>query len=162
MRLAVGLGNPGKDYENTRHNTGFLFVDRLKAKISNFQFPISNKFLAYKSTNFMNDSGSFVKNLVDQYKLDASDLYIIHDDLDIRLGEFKIQFGRGPKDHNGILDIEQKLGTKDFWRVRIGVDNRPLDNKTLGVEYVLEKFSDDELAILNRVIKEACKKLATL
>ena len=67
-------------------------------------------------------------------------LVVVHDDLDIPLGSFKIQFGRGPKDHNGILDIEEKLGTKDFWRVRIGIDNRPLDNKPMGEIYTLEDF----------------------
>jgi PTH1 family peptidyl-tRNA hydrolase len=107
----------------------------------------------------MNDSGSFVKQLVDQYKLDLSNLYIVHDDLDIKLGEYKIQFGRGPKDHNGILDIEAKLGTKDFWRVRIGVDNRPLDDKPMGEEYVLQNFTSEERVILDKVIHEVCKKL---
>ena len=89
-------------------------------------------------------------------------LVVVHDDLDIPLESFKIQFGRGPKDHNGILDIEEKLGTKDFWRVRIGIDNRPLDNKPMGEIYTLENFTDEENIILEKVIKEVCKKLVTL
>jgi PTH1 family peptidyl-tRNA hydrolase len=155
MKLIIGLGNSGTEYLNTRHNVGFLVVDELKKhKSSNLQI--------YKSTNFMNESGSFVLSLYTKYNIQNTDLYIIHDDLDIKLGEYKIQFGRGPKDHNGILDIEDKLGTKDFWRVRVGVDNRPQDNKPMGLEYVLQNFSDEERTILDRVILEICKKLASI
>lgn len=156
MKLIVGLGNPGSAYLGTRHNTGFLLADALGDS------KLPKDVVIRKSDVFMNDSGSFVKKLIDNYHLEPDNLYIIHDDLDIKLGEYKIQFGRGPKDHNGILDIENKLGTKDFWRIRIGVDNRPLDNKPMGEEYVLENFSDEEKTILNKVIKEVCKKLETL
>ena len=109
----------------------------------------------------MNDSGSFVKKIVDKNNLDLSNLYIIHDDLDIPFGSFKIQFGKGPKDHNGILDIEEKLGSKDFWRVRVGIDNRPMDFKPMGEVYTLENFTDDEKQLLEKTIKEICKKLVT-
>jgi PTH1 family peptidyl-tRNA hydrolase len=156
MKLIIGLGNPGKEYENMRHNTGYLTVDRLLTTDYNKDIIIK------KSPNFMNDSGSFVKKTVNQYKIDLSDLYIVHDDLDIPFGKFKIQLGHGPKDHNGILDIEEKLGTKDFWRVRVGIDNRPFDNKPMGEVYTLEDFTTDEREILDKVIKEICKKLATL
>jgi PTH1 family peptidyl-tRNA hydrolase len=152
MRLIVGLGNPGRKYQNTRHNTGFLVVDQLKSRIS-------DGFKIFKSDEFMNESGSFVKKLVDRYKIDLNNLYVIHDDLDIRLGEYKIQFGKGPKDHNGILDIEQKLGTKDFWRVRVGVDNRPLDGRPMGEEYVLQNFTEEERKILDKVIKAVCHEI---
>jgi PTH1 family peptidyl-tRNA hydrolase len=153
MKLIVGLGNPGKDYEKTRHNTGFLVIDALKK---------SPNFKAVKSDQFMNESGLFVKNLVNRYSLSTNNLYIVHDDLDIKLGEYKIHFGRGPKDHNGIISVEEELGTKDFWRVRIGVDNRPLDNKPMGVEYVLQNFTDPEMNVLNKVIKEVCEKLTKI
>lgn len=153
MYLIIGLGNPGKDYEKTRHNAGFLVIDELK-KTSNYK--------AFKSDKFMNDSGLFVKELDSKFRIPHSDLYIIHDDLDIALGSYKIQFGRGPKDHNGIESVENELGTKDFWRVRVGVDNRPLDNRPMGEEYVLQNFSDSEMVVLERVIKEICKKLETL
>jgi len=152
MKLVVGLGNPGKDYVNTRHNVGYMVVDELKKhKASNFQI--------FKSTNFMNESGSFVQALCTKYDIQNTNLYVIHDDLDIKLGEYKIQFGKGPKDHNGILDIENKLGTKDFWRVRIGVDNRPFDNKPMGEEYVLQNFPPEERNLLDRTIKEVCHQL---
>jgi len=153
MKLVVGLGNPGLEYVNTRHNVGYIFVD---------QIPNKSKILIFKSQNFMNESGLFVKKMLNSNNLDSGNLIIAHDDLDIPLGEFKIQYGKGPKDHNGILDIEDKLGTKNFWRVRIGVDNRPNDNRPMGEEYVLQNFSDEEKVVLDRVIKEACKKLETL
>lgn len=149
MRLIVGLGNPGESYKNTRHNAGYLFADT----IQNGNLP--KDVVVRKTDTFMNDSGSFVKKLVDKYKLDLSNLYIVHDDLDIKLGEYKIQFGKGPKDHNGINDVIDRLGTEDFWHIRIGVDNRPMDGKTLGVEYVLENFSDEEKLVLDKSIKEA-------
>lgn len=156
MRLIVSIGNPGVAYANTRHNAGFLVVDALQ----NSKLP--KDVVIRKSDTFMNESGIFVKKLVNNYKLDLNDLYIIHDDLDIKLGEYKIQFGRGPKDHNGLKSIDEELGTDQYWHVRIGVDNRPLDNKPMGEEYVLQNFSDEEKEILDRVIKEVCKKLATL
>ena len=151
MYLIIGLGNPGKDYEKTRHNVGFMVIDALKK---------SPHFKALKSDQFMNDSGLFVKHFISLHpNILISDLYIIHDDLDIKLGEYKIQFGRGPKDHNGIESVENELETKDFWRVRIGVDNRPLDNRPMGQEYVLENFTDTEQVVLERVIKEIASKL---
>jgi PTH1 family peptidyl-tRNA hydrolase len=156
VKLIVGLGNPGSAYVNTRHNAGFLVADAFRG-----QKP-SKDTVIKKSDAFMNESGSFVKKLIDNYHLKPENLYVVHDDLDIKLGEYKIQLGRGPKDHNGILDIEDKLGTNDFWRIRIGVDNRPLDNKPMGEEYVLQNFTDEEREILDKVIKEVCKKLATL
>ncbi|HTK03487.1 MAG TPA: aminoacyl-tRNA hydrolase [Alphaproteobacteria bacterium] len=153
MKLVIGLGNPGEAYKNTRHSVGYVVIDEIKNK----------NIIAAKTDTFMNDSGSFVKKqLAVHGSLSTDDLFIVHDDLDIPLGKFKIQFGRGPKDHNGILDIEEKLGTKNFWRVRIGIDNRPLDNKPMGEVYTLENFTPDEKEILEKVIKEICKKLATL
>ena len=152
MKLIIGLGNPGQEYTNTRHNAGYLLVYRLlKIKLS--------KGVVIKKTNvFMNDSGNFVKNLVDKYNLNLSNLYIIHDDLDIKIGEYKIQKGHGPKDHNGLNDIYQKLGSDEFWHVRIGIDNRPLDNKPMGVEYVLQNFTEEERKTLEMVIKKVCKE----
>ena len=109
----------------------------------------------------MNDSGLFVKKLKEKYpKMQLSDLYIIHDDLDIPLGAFKIQFGKGPKVHNGLNDIYEKAGTSDFWHVRVGVDNRNPENRTEGKEYVLEDFTEEEKLVLNGVIKQICNQLA--
>lgn len=150
MKFIVGLGNPGRDYENTRHNVGYMVIDAL---------PKSSKFKALKSDKFMNESGLFVKSLTNRYQLSTNDLYVIHDDLDIKLGEYKIQFGRGPKDHNGIKSIDEALGTDQYWHVRVGIDNRPLDGRPMGIEYVLQKFTDEELTILNKTIGSVCREL---
>ena len=103
----------------------------------------------------MNNSGDFVLSQYTKYHIPYTSLYIIHDDLDIRLGEYKIQFGKGPKGHNGILDIEEKLGTSKFWRVRVGVDNRPqrIGDSVQGEQYVLEDFTEEEKIILQKTIK---------
>ena len=145
MKLFIGLGNPGNKYKNTRHNVGWMVLDRL---VSSFQFPIESQLpsfkfeksfnaevlkmqdvLLVKPQTFMNESGKAVKKLVDFYKVDMDDLYVIHDDLDIKLGEYKIQKGVGPKVHGGVNSIENELGKEDFWRVRIGIDNRDSENK---------------------------------
>ncbi len=156
MKIIVGLGNPGQEYANTRHNAGHLFVEELQKN------KIPDSFIIKKTDTFMNESGRFVKNLVDKHKKDPSDLYVVHDDLDMLLGSYKIQFGRGPKDHNGIASVDRELGTNQYWHIRIGVDRRDPENRVLGEEYVLQNFTDEEREILNRVLKEICKKLATL
>jgi len=155
MRLIVGLGNPGGSYQNTRHNAGFLVLDELQ------KTKLPKGFILRKSDVFMNESGSFVKRLATGYKLPITDLYVIHDDLDIPLGSYKIQFGRGPKDHNGVKSVDVSLRTDQYWHVRVGVDNRPLDNRPMGEGYVLQNFTEEEKVILDKTIKEVCKKLAT-
>lgn len=162
MKLIIGLGNPGEEYKNTRHNAGYLVVDQLKSKISNSQSPISNQIKIFKSDKFMNESGVFVKHLISKYpNISISDLYIIHDDLDIKLGEYKIQLGHSPKDHNGIKSVDQELGTDQYWHVKIGIDNRPLDARPIGVEYVLQNFTDEERKILDQVIHKVVKSIIT-
>ena len=155
MKLIIGLGNPGKQYENTRHNVGYLVVDQLRKK----NLP---KDLVIKKTGaFMNESGKAVKNLTTNYQLPTTNLYVVHDDLDISLGQFKIQKGRGPKDHKGIQSVEDVLGTSEFWRVRIGVDNRDPENRIPGEEYVLQEFTDEEKRIRDKVISEVIKDLVS-
>jgi PTH1 family peptidyl-tRNA hydrolase len=105
----------------------------------------------------MNNAGEAVKKVFDKY--DIEEFVLFHDDLDIRLGDYKIQKGKSPKGHNGVKSVEKKLGTKDFWRVRLGVDNRPEGSKIPGEEYVLEKFEKDEKEILKGVCVEACEEL---
>lgn len=168
MKLIIGLGNPGEKYRNNRHNAGFLVMDQLKTRISN---ELNNQLRCkiFKSDKFMNNSGEFVKHLISQYPniSISDDLYIVHDDLDIPLGSYKIQFGKGPKVHNGISDIEEKLDTKDFWRVRVGIENRKVPQVSgvprvpQGEEYVLQDFTSEESVVIDRVIDEICKKLAT-
>ena len=145
MKIIVGLGNPGREYENTRHNTGFLVLEKLKNRLIKFQIPNSkqtqsSKFqfskrfgaevcqkgdvLLVKPQTYMNESGKSVAAILRFYKVDPKDLWVVHDDLDIVFGDYKIHFGRGPKIHNGVNDIEERLGTEEFWRVRVGVDSR--------------------------------------
>jgi PTH1 family peptidyl-tRNA hydrolase len=171
MRLVVGLGNPGEKYRFSRHNIGFMSVDFLVAQIfgkflpCHYQKKVLSETLKYKDTvfakpqTFMNSSGLAVKKLVNFYKVNISDLWIIHDDLDIKLGQYKIQRSVGPKLHNGIESVENLLGKTNFWRVRIGVDNRDTDNRISGEEYVLQNFTGEERKVLSDVIAKVCDDL---
>jgi len=164
MRVIVGLGNPGVEYVGTRHNAGVDFVDKLASS----QFIVHSDYgwrkhydaLIYKTPDlvlvkskeiFMNESGRLLQGLPE------GELYIAHDDLDLKLGEFKIQFGKGPKDHHGLESIEGTLGKKDFWRVRIGIDNRTthVDGET----YVLQKFTSGEKAIVETTLDAIVKAI---
>lgn len=139
MKLLIGLGNPGEKFKNNRHNVGHMFVDFAKTGL--------------KTNVFMNDSGSFVKG--------KEDFVIVHDDLDLPLGRYKIQFGKGPELHYGIQSIENELGTKDFWRIRIGVDDRGPNNRESGESYVLKDFTAEEKKILESVFDAIKKNLAS-
>ena len=169
MKIIVGLGNPGEKYKKTRHNVGFRVVDcfvQQQFSIFNFKFSKnfqaemlqSDKIILVKPQTFMNDSGRAVRKIMDFYKLAADDLTVVHDDLDIVLGEFKIQKGKGPKIHNGVNSIEESLGTKDFWRIRVGIDARLDRIARSGEDYVLANFSREEERklgeIIDRIIKE--------
>jgi peptidyl-tRNA hydrolase, PTH1 family len=168
VKLIVGLGNPGDQYHQTRHNVGFMVMDNL-ARMINGQW-LMNKYVQSlvinhqslvlaKPQSYMNKSGEAVKLLVSYYESKTSDITVIHDDLDIPLGEYKIQLGKGPKVHNGINSIEKSLGTEQFWRVRVGIDNRDPENRIPGDVYVLQKFSEDELKQINLVIQQIQKEI---
>lgn len=145
MKLIVGLGNPGQKYKNNRHNVGFMIVDEL-AKLNLTDVAL------FKPSTFMNKSGVAVKKL--QVR-NLQDLYVVHDDLDIELGKFKISFGKGPKVHNGLNSIYEQLGTKDFWHVRIGIDNRAaIGFKGTGEDYVLQNFRPEEREIIKNICQE--------
>jgi PTH1 family peptidyl-tRNA hydrolase len=116
----------------------------------------------------MNESGKAVQSLTSFYKLPTANIFIVHDDLGIKLGEYKIQRGKGPKDHKGLLSIDSALGTRDYWRVRVGIENRKrkflifsfqFPRKITGEEYVLQNFTDKELEIINPVIDKIVKDL---
>ena len=175
MKLIVGLGNPDARYVGTRHNVGFMLADRL-AEIFNLKpaspsgrFEIFKKASAFvakgdslilaKPTTYMNKSGEAVSRLVNFYKVEMDDLYVVHDDLDILLGERKIQKGVGPKEHNGLKSVEERLGRDDFWRVRVGVDNRDGDRSVSGEDYVLQRFSEDEQGLVDSVVVDISDEL---
>lgn len=154
MKLVIGLGNPGKKYVLNRHNVGYMAIDWLKKK------SLPSNIILKKSGVFMNSSGPEIKKLISHYSLDINHLYIVYDDLDIPLGKFKIQKGTGPKDHKGLNSIYGALNTKDFWHIRIGVDNRIPQDKTPGEDYVLSDFTDEEKLLLNKTFSDLSKKLA--
>lgn len=138
MKLFIGLGNPDKKYENTRHNVGHLLISRLPASKSHL-----------KSDNYMNESGIFVQKQIHFYKIDPSDLYLIHDDLDLPVGEWRLQFDRGPAGHHGVESVIEHLGTQAFWRIRIGIGKPEI----IPVEkYVLQPFSAEEKKKISEVI----------
>ena len=167
MKLIVGLGNIGREYINTRHNAGFMAIDKLLAgqmarQDTKFEAEIfkSGEMLLCKPSTFMNESGRAVRKIVDFYKLDICEVVIIHDDLDIDLGEYKIQKGVGPKVHNGVSSVESALGSKDFLRVRLGINNREKNNfGGSGSDYVLTKFTEEELEEMSDVIEESMDEL---
>lgn len=164
MKIVVGLGNPGERHANNRHNVGFMAVDRFagirdqKSEMgweSKFGALIqkSGDLMLVKPQTFMNNSGEVVSKMVNFYKVPTADLWVIHDDLDLGLGQYKIQVGVGPKVHNGINSIEEALGKNDFWRVRVGIDNRPTGSaRTPGEDYVLADFTAEERQVIDRVI----------
>lgn len=172
----VGLGNPGSEYAKTRHNAGWLAIDSIAEKLrdqgvelktvtkSSFHAEVliakEKKLYLIKPETFMNDSGKAVAAILKFYSKekmgsDREDLVVIHDDLDLELGEFKLQFGRGPKVHNGLLSLYQHLGTKKFWHLRLGIDSRDGSREMPGSSYVLQRFAEDELTALETVVDRA-------
>ena len=152
-RLIIGLGNPGKEYEKTYHNAGFLFVDYL----INSQLPITN-YKLLKTDVYMNQSGNFVKKTLKKYKIKPEKILIVHDDSDIELGKYKISFGRGSAGHNGVQSIIDALKTKNFWRLRIGIRKvssiKYQVSRKKASELVLKKISEKDLKILSQEFKK--------
>ena len=161
MKLIVGLGNPGKEYEKTRHNVGFNVVDAyLKDKnidITKEKFDglyadtniNGERIIFLKPQKYMNLSGEVVRKYVDYFKIDTSDILVIHDDLDQELGKIKLKQNSSSGGHNGIKNIEQCLNTKDYKRLKIGIsNNKKLDTK----DYVLGKFTKEESDTLSESI----------
>jgi len=166
MKIIVGLGNPGRKYKNTPHNIGFEIVDQF-AKENNFpEFKLSKKFNALvsekddiilaKPETFMNNSGESVAKIINFYKTD--DLIVIHDDIDLLLGDIKISEDSGSAGHKGVQSIIKELGSQKFARVRVGI--QPLKGKPAEVEkYVLRKFKKGEKPSSTEVIKKLSQLL---
>ena len=172
MKLVVGLGNPGGKYVGTRHNVGFLVVEELAATLQNSKFKINEKYMSLvfqvddvllaKPQTFMNRSGVAVGKLVRFYKVSKSNLYVVHDDLDIPLGKYKIQFGKGPKVHQGLQSIYRELGSEGFWHIRIGIEHRAKgmeEQRTTGEAYVLQRFTEEEQALIQQVTDQVVLEL---
>jgi PTH1 family peptidyl-tRNA hydrolase len=179
VKLVIGLGNPGKEYEKTYHNVGFLAINYLVAmslrgakrgsnpinkKIASVAFGDLAMTPLLKSDVFMNQSGNFVKATLKKYKIRPEELLIIHDDSDIELGKYKLCFGRGSAGHKGVQSIIDALNTKNFWRLRIGIRHELTQNKrrvarTKASELVLKKITKRDLEILEKVFEEILNNL---
>lgn len=160
MKLIVGLGNPGKEYENTRHNTGFIFIDNFAKKegisIDKEKFnglfkeaTINNqKVILLKPLSYMNLSGEVVKKYVDYFKIDINDILIINDDLDMDIGKIRLRPQGSSGGHNGLKNIALNLNTENFKRLKIGISNdKTIDTK----DYVLGKFTKEEKETLDNL-----------
>ena len=166
MKLIVGLGNPGSEYSNTRHNVGFEIIDKYlnkynlvsnKTKFEGIYIDTvinNNKVIFLKPQKYMNLSGEVVKKYVDYFKIDINDILIIHDDLDQEIGKIKLKQNSSSGGHNGIKNIENNLNTKNYKRLKIGISN----NKNVNTkDYVLGKFSKEERKILDKTIEKSCE-----
>lgn len=148
MKLVVGLGNPGRKYQGTRHNAGFWWVERLAEQVGvglraegRFQGlagrlspPNGNTWLLLPET-FMNHSGRAVAALASFYRIEPADILVVHDELDLPPGTVKLKKGGGAGGHNGVSDIASQLGSKDFWRLRLGIGHPGVRDEV--IDYVL-------------------------
>lgn len=167
MYLIVGLGNPGKNYESTYHNIGFIIVDRIH-KCWNFQSFVKktdyliasgtvneDKVMLVKPMLFMNNSGIPVSHAMRFYKLELSNVIVIYDDADLQMGKIKIKKGGGSAGHNGIKSIDSFIGTA-YWRLRIGI-GRPISSERNLADYVLSTFKDPNT--INHLAEEVAKNI---
>lgn len=157
MKLIVGLGNPDKEYDKTRHNVGFMVIDNYLGSVN-----WSNKFNALycekvingekiifvKPLTYMNNSGNAVGEFVRYFNIDSKDILVIQDDLDLNVGDYKLKMHSSSGGHNGIKSIIASLGNQDFPRLKVGIGSVKKDEV---IDYVLGKFSKSELEVLNEL-----------
>ena len=171
MLLLVGLGNPSPNNLNNRHNVGFLIIDAINQKFKlSKQKPkfkgllttgiiSEHKVYAIKPLTFMNNSGTAIKELIDYFKIDARDVIVFHDDLDIDFGKIKAKFGGSSAGHHGIESIDKFIG-KDYSRVRIGIGH-PKGKKKVN-NHVLEDFKEDEEDQIKKIAENVVKLIPIL
>lgn len=175
MKLIVGLGNPGEKYENTRHNLGFQAIDhflkdtqsaknavwsankKLKSDLVTLEFK-SEKVVLAKPQTFMNNSGMAVSLLLNYYKVDPSDLWVIYDELDLPLGSMKIRFGGAAAGHHGVESIMEKIGTDKFWRFRLGIGASHDKTHTISKQKI-KKAKDYVLGVFGRTDQGKTREL---
>jgi PTH1 family peptidyl-tRNA hydrolase len=165
VHLIIGLGNPGRRYEKTRHNMGFLVLDRLAATEG---IPLKDKrsdsivgrgvmgggaVLLAKPQTFMNLSGQAVRGLFDYFRIATEDVIVVHDDLDLPFAEIRLKYGGGHGGHKGLISVMQHLGSGDFCRVRMGI-GRPQTKEDVE-RYVLEPFAPEERDRLSMLLETA-------
>lgn len=170
IKLVVGLGNPGQQYEKTRHNAGFWFVDDVVSgswqKSAKFHGEVSEEFfsaykvLFLKPTTFMNRSGQAVGEMARYYNIEPNQILVVHDELDFEVGMAKLKQGGGHAGHNGLKDIIAHLGSKDFFRLRIGID-RPRVGASVS-EYVLSAPSKNEREQIQNAMNVFCANFGQL
>lgn len=164
MKLIVGLGNPGKQYENTRHNVGFMVIDQLadeiKVKVDNRKGDAlygqgsidGEKIMLLKPQRFINLSGEVIAEFVRYFKIDINDILIINDDLDIKIGSYKLKSHGSSGGHNGLKNIELHLATQEYKRLKIGIsNNKEIDTK----DYVLGSFSKEDKKLIAEIVEKA-------
>lgn len=170
MKLIIGLGNPGKQYEKTRHNAGFIVLDEIQEKLNFPKFSENKKFEAQvsegnvngekiilaKPQTFMNLSGKSVQAIMQFYKISPEEISVIHDDLDIELGKFKVSEDSSAAGHNGVTSIFDTLGTHKIKRIRIGIEGaeKKKDRLMSGSDFVLQNFSDEEIETIKNLSGE--------
>ncbi len=165
MFLIVGLGNPEKKYDLTRHNLGFRVLDLL-GSADNWEDKYQSQFLKLddvilaKPLTFMNRSGEAVQEIMKFYP--AAELIVIHDDLDFPLGAIKIQKNSSAAGHNGVRSIIEALGKQDFIRIRLGIDNPEIRGAVPGEDFVLQKFTAQEDPLVKEVLEKAKDAVETL
>ena len=171
MLLLVGLGNPGPNNANNRHNIGWKIIDainlhyKLSKQKPKFKGLLttgnieSKKVYAVKPLTFMNNSGTAIKELIDYFKIDAKNVIVFHDDLDIDFGKVKAKIGGSSAGHNGIKSIDKFIGT-DYSRVRVGIGH-PKEKKSVN-NHVLEDFKDDEEEKIKEITESIVKLVPTL
>lgn len=179
MKLIVGLGNPGEQYQNTRHNLGFELLDEFRRKNNLPEWDYEEKFKAeiiklgndlmlVKPQTFVNESGLTVKLLTTYYKLPVTDVIVIHDDLDLPLGKIKVRLGGSGAGHHGIESVINRLGTDQFVRIRLGIGNEKSHvevHKRLSFHaegFVLESFPPKERSAVKAMIKRGIQALEVI
>jgi len=163
MKCIIGLGNIGKEYENTRHNSGFIVLDNISKKydiktdkkkkkcIYGEGLINGKKVSLVKPTTFMNLSGEAIVEIMNWYKITPNDILVIYDDVDIKLGDVRYKEKGSSGTHNGMRNIIANLKTEEFARIRVGMENRG-DKPIPLIDYVLQKYSKDELEKINSEI----------
>ena len=171
MLLFVGLGNPTPNSENNRHNVGFKVIDSINKKFGlSKQKPkfkgllttgnIQNKKIyAIKPLTFMNNSGICIRELLEYFKIDAENVIVFHDDLDVEFGKIKAKFGGSNAGHNGVASIDKFIG-KDYSRIRIGI-GKPQD-KIQVADYVLQNFNEDEVMGIEKITENIIDSISIL
>ena len=163
MKLIVGLGNPGKEYNNTRHNIGYMCIDEiikhynvtLNSKKFNGLYGEFNlngqKIIILKPQKYMNLSGEVIRDFVNFFKVDIDDILVICDDLDTKVGTYRLRYQGSSGGHNGLKNIELNLSTQKYKRIKIGIsNNKDIDTK----DYVLGKFTKEEYELIKPIIEK--------